>query len=137
MKLFSILFAILAFVLITPNNQATTEITVTISNISTGEGKVLVGLFTQDEFMKKPVQSATATIENGKATVNFKDVTQGTYAVIAHHDANDNGKMDFEATGMPKEDYGTSNNSYSMGPPNWNEAKFEVGELPVTLDIRF
>ncbi len=35
-------------------------------------------------------------------------------------------KMDFEANGMPKESYGVSNNKMLMGPPTWQESKFEI-----------
>lgn len=137
MKFTCILFALFLAGFMADELQSTTQISVTVANVSGSEGKVLIGLFTAENFMKKPLQTATAEIENGKATVTFKDVPKGTYAVIAHHDANSNGKMDFEASGRPKEDYGTSNNPFSMGPPNWDEAKFEVAEEALSLEVRF
>lgn len=136
MKSLTILITLLLAMALSINNL-NNEIKITVSNISSAEGKIMIGLYTQDNFMKAPLQHATATIRDGKATVTFTEVPNGTYAVIAHHDSNDNDRMDFEPSGMPKEDYGTSNNPFSMGPPNWNESKFEVTDKQVSLEIRF
>lgn len=97
----------------------------------------MIGLYTQNNFMKEPVQSATASIKEGTATAVFKEIPKGAYAIIAHHDANNNDRMDFESSGMPKEDYGTSNNPFSLGPPNWEESEFEVSDQPLSVQIRF
>jgi uncharacterized protein (DUF2141 family) len=44
--------------------------------------------------------------------------------------------MDFHLNGMPKEMYGTSNNVMNFGPPQWSDAKFEVANTPISLEIR-
>lgn len=137
MRTLHLLFAILLSTTGQAQTQPITQITVTISNVSSDEGKVLVGLYNQEYFMKEPVQSATASIEEGTATVVFKEVPKGAYAIIAHHDENNNRRMDFESSGMPKEDYGTSNNPFSMGPPDWKESEFQVSDEPLSLEIRF
>ena len=109
-------------------------ITIAIDNIKNNTGKVVFALHTKDTWMKSQgVQSDSVTIINGKATVTFKNVTKGSYAVMALHDVNENGKMDFE-NGMPKENYGMSNNPMSYGPPQFSEAKFDV--LAENLDIK-
>ncbi|MDX1462028.1 MAG: DUF2141 domain-containing protein, partial [Marinirhabdus sp.] len=46
------------------------------------------------------------------------------------------GRMDFEANGMPKENYGVSNNVMNFGPPQWSDAKFEVSTAPLNMEIR-
>jgi len=45
--------------------------------------------------------------------------------------------MDFEANGMPKESYGMSGNAMTMGPPTFNDAKFEVSNENLEFNIRF
>ena len=45
--------------------------------------------------------------------------------------------MDFAANGMPLEDYGFSNNDMTLGPPNFEKAKFVVADKNVSLDIKF
>ncbi|HET8753635.1 MAG TPA: DUF2141 domain-containing protein [Salinimicrobium sp.] len=139
MKFFSLLFVLILNVVLIAPEAVTTDISITISNISGDEGKVLIGLYTEDTFMKSdPVKSALGTIKDGSTTVVFEDVEKGIYGIIALHDANSNGAMDFEANGMPKEAYGVSNNPFSFGPPQWEDAKFEVnGEENLALEIRF
>jgi uncharacterized protein (DUF2141 family) len=44
--------------------------------------------------------------------------------------------MDFDANGMPLERFGVSNNNISYGPPQWVDAKFEVANTPVEMEIR-
>ncbi|MCK8522871.1 DUF2141 domain-containing protein [Aquimarina sp. D1M17] len=119
----------------TPDSGIT--ITVTVPNVTGSEGDVLFALYNEATFMKAaPVQSAKSEIENGTAKVTFTNVPVGEYGITCLHDTNGNGRMDFEANGMPKENYGVSNNNMSYGPPMWGDAKFEVGSEDLTLEIR-
>ncbi|MEO9511510.1 MAG: DUF2141 domain-containing protein [Flavobacteriaceae bacterium] len=114
------------------------NIKVSISNVTSNEGKVMVGLHTADTFMKGPgMQNLESAIENGTVSFTFKDIAPGTYAIMALHDANENSRMDFEANGMPKESYGLSGNDMSFGPPSFSNAKFEVKEKDLEFEIRF
>ena len=118
--------------------QETLSLDVAVTNATSDEGTVEFGLYTKDTFMKAPpAQAKTSTIKDGKAQVVFENIEPGTYAVIAFHDANGNEKMDFETNGMPKESYGTSNNVMTMGPPNWEDSKFELKEKSTSIEIRF
>ncbi|MBT0608396.1 DUF2141 domain-containing protein [Aequorivita echinoideorum] len=112
-----------------------TTITVTVP-VSVSEGTILATLQTEETFMQKGIQSKMGTIENGKAVMTFTGVQPGTYAILLFHDKNNNNQMDFEINGMPKEPYGVSNNAMSYGPPAWNEAKFEVKNEPIEMEIR-
>ncbi|MDY0779227.1 DUF2141 domain-containing protein [Tenacibaculum sp. IB213877] len=117
------------------SNAQTIEVSVV--NATSNEGKVSFALFTKDNFMKIPLQQAKAIVKEGKSTVIFKNVPSGEYAITCYHDKNDNGKMDFQPNGMPIEDYGASNNVMNFGPPQYNDAKFEVTNKDVSLEIRF
>lgn len=113
-------------------------ITLTIDNVANNEGKVLAGLHTTETFMKGPgVQDLESKIENGKVVLTFTNVAPGTYAIMAMHDVNENKRMDFQDNGMPKESYGMSGNSMAMGPPDFQSARFEVGDEDLELSIRF
>ncbi|MBT5290074.1 MAG: DUF2141 domain-containing protein [Flavobacterium sp.] len=120
--------------LLTSGNQ---EITVTVVNATTDNGKVSFALYDQVTFMKTPLKGASAKIIKGKSTVTFKNITQGEYSVICFHDKNNNGKMDFNENGMPIEDYGASNNNMDFGPPSFLDSKFSVIEEDVSLEIKF
>ena len=47
------------------------------------------------------------------------------------------GKMDFRDNGMPMEDYGVSNNVMSFAPPSYQDAKFDLGDKDLSLEIKF
>ncbi|MBT8304706.1 MAG: DUF2141 domain-containing protein [Bacteroidia bacterium] len=113
-------------------------IEIDIDNISNNEGKVLLSLHTSETFMKGlGVMNTESKIINGKINVTFENVQPGVYAVMALHDKNENNRMDYDANGMPKENYGSSNNPMSYGPPQFSESKFEVDNEDLKMNIRF
>ncbi len=111
----------------------------TVPNISGNEGEVLFALYDSNESLMQlqPLISKKGTIANGKSSVIFSGIKPGVYAIICLHDKNTNGKMDFNPSGMPLEDYGSSNNVMRMGPPNFMDAKFTVENKSLDLTIRF
>jgi len=114
------------------------DITVTIDNVVNNKGKVVFGLHTSETFMKGAgIQNAESKIEAGKVTVTFKNVAQGTYAIMVLHDENGNNRMDFQDNGMPMENYATSSKTTSFGPPQFGESKFEITEEDLEIKIRF
>tara|TARA_R110002073_G_scaffold139232_2_gene289282 strand:- start:58243 stop:59235 length:993 start_codon:yes stop_codon:yes gene_type:complete len=123
----------------TETAASTEKVTIqaTVENVSGTEGKVHFALYTKETFMKEPVASKVGTIVDGKATVTFEDIKNGAYAIVCFHDKNENNTMDFQANGMPLEDYGSSNNKFRMGPPLFEDAKFTVENKSLNLGIRF
>ena len=120
------------------DTQPGKDITLTIENITNNNGKVILGLHTEDTFMKgQGIKTAEANIVDGKITVTFKNVEDGTYAIMALHDENENKRMDYHDNGMPKESYGMSNNPMSFGPPQFAAAKFELKNENLDLKIIF
>ncbi len=112
-----------------------TSITVTVP-VKSDQGEIIVGLYNEATFMKgAPIEGLSSKIENGKATVIFTNVTPGDYGISLFHDTNGNKQMDFEANGMPKENYGVSNNVMNFGPPQWKDAKFTVATEPIEMEI--
>ena len=86
---------------------------------------------------KTGIQNAETKIEGNSVVFTFEDVKPGTYAIMVLHDENENFRMDYELSGMPKENYGMSNNPMSFGPPQFDDAKFEMGEKDKEITIRF
>ena len=114
------------------------QITVTIDNVTSNDGHVLFALHDSKTFMASDGVDATmSAIKDGKVSVTFTNVQPGVYAILALHDANDNGRMDFQSNGMPQEAYGMSNNPMSYGPPQFNDGKFAVTDKDIDLKIRF
>ncbi|MFG6687520.1 DUF2141 domain-containing protein [Mariniflexile sp. HNIBRBA6329] len=114
------------------------DITVVISNIKSNNGKVFAALYNSEStFLGKGIKGNIENIENNSCTVTFKNIPNGTYAVSMFHDENDNNKMDTNFMGIPKEDYGCSNNAKGfMGPPKWEDAKFEIKNESIIQHIK-
>ncbi|MFK7747908.1 MAG: DUF2141 domain-containing protein [Kordia sp.] len=111
-------------------------ITVTVDKLKNNNGQVLFALYTESTFMKTdPVKATSSKIEGNKVKVTFTNVPKGEYAIISIHDENNNGQMDFDEGRMPLEDYGTSNNPMSYGPPEFGPSKFTVSDTDVNLKI--
>ena len=66
----------------------------------------------------------------------FKGVTPGRYAIALLHDENDNARLD-RFMAMPREGFGFSRNpAIRMGPPRFEEVRFQVGGAVVAQVIR-
>lgn len=119
------------------NNETGQTITVTVNNVKNNTGQIIFGLHNNQTWMKtQGIQNTSTKIENNIATVTFKNVKPGTYAVMVLHDENINNRMDFK-NGMPLENYGMTNNPLSYGPPQYSDAKFEVTNQDLDFKVRF
>lgn len=108
-------------------------LTVRILNVRNANGVVRIALFQSlDGFpgdASKALHTLPAKIDPQTLTAQaiFSGIPRGTYAVMAFHDENGNGKLDKNVVGIPKEGYGASNNpTKKMRPPTFDEAKFVV-----------
>ena len=73
-------------------------------------------------------------VDPGTATYSF-DIPKGIYTIGIFVDVNLNNKMDTNFVGIPKEQYGFSNNAKGfMGPPTFEAASFTV-DGPTTHKI--
>jgi uncharacterized protein (DUF2141 family) len=113
------------------------SVTASVVNALSDKGTVKFALYNEENFMKTPIYGKSASIENGKSTVVFENVPQGIYAILCFQDENDNNRMDFDESGLPKESYGASNNIMTYGPPEFENCKFEVKDNSVYLEIKF
>lgn len=133
-----ICFFILSTSFAIAQDTAVNTVTVTVSNLESNDGKVFISLYNSEgSFLNKGFKSTYSTIENNTCKVVFKNVPNGVYAVSLFHDENDNNKMDTGMFGIPKEDYGCSNNAKGfMGPPKWEDAKFTIENESITQHIK-
>lgn len=137
MKTLTTIIAILLSSIVFAQQDEGITLTIIFDNLISNEGKVTAALYDEATFMKTaPLGAAEAKPENKELSLTIENVLPGAYAIITLHDYNENGRMDFEPNGMPKEPYGTSNNVLAMGPPNFEDAKFTVGTEDMTLHIK-
>lgn len=110
--------------------QGTVEIT--INNVKSNNGELRVGLFNEKDFLKEVVEGKIVKPTKGSVTVVFENVKPGTYAISILHDENENGVLDRNKLGIPKEGFAFGNNAMGKkGPPTFDQAKVEIGDKPV------
>ena len=75
-------------------------------------------------------------VGTGTATYRF-ELPNGTYAIGLFVDANYNNEMDRNVFGVPKEQFGFSNDARgSFGPPSFKEASFTVsGDMKLDINL--
>ena len=75
-------------------------------------------------------------VEPGSVTYVY-ELPPGTYAIGIFHDVNLNNKMDNNFFGVPKEQYGFSNNARALfGPPDFENAAFVLkGSASQSIDL--
>jgi uncharacterized protein (DUF2141 family) len=119
-------------------SQEEYNIAVKVNGLSSNEGKVFLAIYdTEEDFLENTYRGTTSSIANQTCEVVFENIPKGIYAISIFHDENDNGKMDTNFMGIPKEDYGCSNNASGfMGPPKWKDAKFELtNDTTITINL--
>jgi uncharacterized protein (DUF2141 family) len=139
MKKVILIFAIIFTGIFSINAQEeeTVTLNVNVTDLGSNNGKVLIALYQgKGNFLKTRFMGGMSKIEDNKVSYTFKNVPKGEYAVSFFHDENDNNKMDSNFLGIPKEDYGCSNNAKGfMGPPKYDDAKFQLTENKI-IDIK-
>ena len=82
------------------------------------------------------VEGVIEEVVTGTATYGF-ELPNGTYAIGIFVDANYNNEMDRNFFGVPKEQYGFSNDAKgSFGPPSFKDASFTVsGDMKLTINL--
>ena len=124
----------------------TRNLTVHVTGARNAKGKIRVALFRDgkgfpnDASQAVHTQAADIDPQTLSAQVVFADLPAGVYAVSVFHDENMNEKLDKTFMGVPKEGYGVSNNpKKKMGPPNFNETKFQSGgtEQSVAINLMY
>jgi len=115
----------------------TGSIEVKINGIENNDGVVMIGLYNSEtefpDFDKSFTGAAPEASKNG-ITHTFTDIPPGKYAIAVWHDEDYDKTLDKNFLGIPKENYGFSNNaSGTFGPPDFKDAAFNVASGKTTL----
>lgn len=112
---------------------------VTVSHPSVENADVRVGLYTSaDNWLdEEPVFGGLAETTDSLTTVTFDALPVGTYGAAIYLDENRNGKLDRNLIGFFKESFGFSEQARArLGPPKWEDARFEVAGDVVNISVR-
>lgn len=120
-----------------PEDRADFELT--IADIPKEEGEIRIAVFnSKKDYQSKenPAFAIVITVDSKSITWSETGLPFGEYAIAVYHDKNENGELDTNFLGIPKEAYGFSNNARGkFGPASWKDAKFEVNSQTVSHTI--
>ena len=120
-------------------SQNNCTLSIEFEGLKTEKGKLFVALYNSEkDFLKNQIKGSIVDISNGKASASFDNLESGVYAVSSFYDKNDNGKMDTNFFGIPKEPTGLSNDAKGkFGPPKFKDAKFMISTDHTQIKIKF
>ena len=110
---------------------------ITVKNIKSAKGAIMVAVYdNKKDYMKNPVYDHRATVDaEGKLKMQL-EMPFGNYAITIFHDVDDDGKLDSNFVGIPKEPYGFSNNATgSFGPPGFDDTLMEFKDEDQQIEI--
>lgn len=115
--------------------------TIVVSNIKSKKGQLMIGFYdneTSYNEKKNPIFKKKVAIDKqSQVSVVFDNIPSGKYAISVYLDENENNEMDTNFLGIPKEQYGFSNNVLpATRAANFNEAVFEITNKSEEIPIR-
>ncbi len=121
----------------TVNTQEKGTLRIVVNNIRDHAGKIHVAIYnSEDTFLETDHifadQSAEVNNES-ELVITIENLEPGTYGLSLFHDVNNNGELDKNFMGIPKEPFGFGNDSMgAMGPPSFENASVKVAATGVT-----
>ena len=122
------------------------ELTVRVDNIKEA-GEIHIAIYDNAEAFEADrgekggaapgiTQGTIEMVEPGSVIYRY-ELPPGTYAIGIFHDANLNNQLDNYFFGIPREQYGFSNNARGfMGPPSFEDAAFSVeGKTEISIGL--
>ena len=112
------------------------------SNMGNSKGRIALAVFDDPNSFPdgNPVLTKYFPISSAGDAMSTKlELVPGRYAIAVYLDANQNGVMDKNILGIPKERFGFSNNpSVHFSAPNFNECEIEVSsKINNNVSVRF
>ena len=104
------------------------------------EGSFMVGVYTEkDNFPDEPSIPKKINVDNDfNRIIELKNLSKGTYAVSVYHDVNENGKLDRNLLGIPREPFAFSNmKTMGMGPPKFKDTSFRFDKQTKKITLHW
>jgi|688.fasta_scaffold940524_2 uncharacterized protein (DUF2141 family) len=133
--------SLLFFAVLSPIANAI-DITINVQGIRNKNGKIAALVFSNQNGFPSEVAKALAQARidavTGNATISLKNVPAGKIAITILHDENNNGKMDKNIVGIPKEGVAMTGKPLGNRPPKFDEAVIEcTANKTLTLTLKY
>ncbi|WP_226388998.1 DUF2141 domain-containing protein [Penaeicola halotolerans] len=128
MKFLVLILAILTSIIY---QQASSTLTLKFDALRSAKGQILILVFDKkdgypDDPSKALISKQVNVTSHKTASLSLEDLPHGDYVFAVVHDENNNGKLDTNMVGIPKEGYGFSNDvKGTFGPPDFEKAKYK------------
>ena len=119
----------------------TSEVQVELTGLQDAAGNLYIAVYDSDDTWlgeETVLQQKVFIADARRDGIVFAllPLPPGEYALSIYHDINDNGKLDTNFIGIPKEPIALSNNARArFGPPKYKDAVFILGADPVVQRI--
>jgi len=139
-------FCIFGQCLVALGAQQSGNLNLTVNKAHNNDGVIRVAVYNSKEAYATDKQNTgdgafrkeAVELKNGSAACTLKDLPYGQYAIKVYHDEDNSGKFYTGAFGIPKVQYGFSNNAKGvMGPAPFNKAMFDFRnpDTSMTIDL--
>jgi len=119
-----------------PASASEPGVTVTIMDIETPEGFMMIALFDEAGWGKEAIEAVRLPVSGDSFSTILVLPAPGKYGIRVFHDVDGNGELNSNMIGLPTEPFGFSNNAPPrFGPPSFADAAFDVDENGATQII--
>jgi uncharacterized protein (DUF2141 family) len=116
---------------------AQTSVLLTISGIKYNNGKVYISLFNSEQAYNERSVFLSANVAPENETISISlTMPEGEYLFSVLQDSNENGKLDTNMFGIPKEPVGLSHYNGKGIPGNFDKHKVLVSSIPMNLTVQ-
>lgn len=109
---------------------AQNTLSIQVNNVESAKGMVSVAVYDSDEAFLSfdhVLRTKSVVAHHGSVLLHIPDLPAGEYALAIFHDENDNGKLDTNWLGIPKEKVAFSiAKMKTFGPPKFKECAFRM-----------
>ena len=128
------------FILISSFTQNSCDLTVNVTELRNNKGHFSVSIwdkskgFPNDGFMKEILYKE---LKSPSFSFTLKGLPYGDYALASLHDENEDGEMEYNWLGMPKEGFGFSKNyKVVMRAPKWEESVITLNSPKKEIEMK-
>jgi uncharacterized protein (DUF2141 family) len=113
------------------------DLVINIGPVEKAAGQLMVAIYdSKESFRETTSHAASLPAETGEMQFTFANLEAGDYAVLVYHDVNNNGNLDTNMLGMPKEPWGASlEGKMLFGAPDWAKTRFTVSDDGKTIKV--
>ncbi len=119
------------------------KLEVTVKNIKSSRGKLIALVYTSKVGfpveLEKAANQVTVAAHEGETKLTFEGLKPGECAISIIHDENDDGKLNTNFIGIPREGVGVSRDAKgSFGPPSYSDSKIKIeADTSIELHLKY